>query len=217
MNTEIRVIIADNHRLILAGLRSLMAEEKDITVIATATDGERLLDAVKRFHPDVVIADVQMPYIDGITCIGHIRHINLATRILLLTAEPDPQTMQAALTGGTDGLLLKTDPPEQLIQAVRQVMAGQLVYTAVARRWLQSNRPQPGTATSASLSAGVETLSEREREVLQLVAHGHTNSQVAQQLHISQNTVKHHLKNIYKHLSVTNRTEASRWFHQQRV
>ena len=100
MNTKIRVIIADNHRLILAGLRSLMADEEDLNIIATATDGERLLDAVKRFHPDVVIADVQMPYIDGITCVGHIRHINLATRVLLLTAEPDPKTMQAVLHQG---------------------------------------------------------------------------------------------------------------------
>lgn len=207
MNTKIRVIIADNHRLILAGLRSLMADEEDLNIIATATDGERLLDAVKRFHPDVVIADVQMPYIDGITCVGHIRHINLATRVLLLTAEPDPKTMQAVLAAGADGLLLKTDPPAQLIQAVRQVMAGQLVYTAVARRWLQLSQPQTETA--------VAILSERECEVLQLVANGHTNNQVAQQLHISENTVKHHLKNIYKHLNVTNRTEASRWFHRQ--
>lgn len=208
MNTEIRIIIADNHRLILAGLRSLMADEEDINVIATATDGERLLDAVKRFHPDVVIADVQMPYIDGITCVGHIRRINLATRILLLTAEPDQRTMQAVLAAGADGLLLKTDPPTQLIQAVRQVIAGQLVYPAVARRWLQSSRPQ----TNQTLP----TLSGRELEVLQLVADGRSNSQVAQQLHISGNTVKHHLKNIYKHLGVANRTEASHWYLQQR-
>ncbi len=207
MHTQIRVIIADNHRLILAGLRSLIAEQRDLTVLATATDGERLLDAVKRFHPHVVIADVHMPYIDGITCVEHIRRINLATRILLLTTEPDPQTIQATLAAGADGLLLKTDPPAHLIQAIRQVMAGQLVYTAVARRWLKSSQALTETAAA--------TLSEREYEVLQLVANGCTNSQVAQQLHISKNTVKHHLKNIYKHLEVANRTEASRWYHQQ--
>ncbi len=206
MSKQIRVIIADDHALVLKGLSSLLAAEDDIRVLATATDGERLLEAVRRYPPDVVIADIQMPYIDGIACIEHIRRANLATRVLLLTANPDGETMQAVLAAGADGLLLKTDRPELVVQAVRQVMAGQLVYPAAARRWLMQPEPSPAPI--------LFPLSEREVAVLRLVANGHTNSEVAAQLHISENTVKHHLKNIYRQLGVANRTEAGSWFHQ---
>ena len=206
MSKQIRVVVADDHPFVLEGLRSLLAAEDDILVIATATDGERLLDAVRRFHPDVVIADIQMPYMDGITCLEHIRQANPGTRVLLLTANPDGQTLQAVLAAGADGLLLKTDSPQQAIRAVRQVMAGQLVFPAAARRWLV--RGESDSAVSQP------QLSSREIDVLSLVANGLTNAQVAGKLHISENTVKYHLQNIYRQLGVTNRTEASRWYHQ---
>lgn len=198
----ISVILADNHALVLEGLRSLFAAEDDIHVIATASDGERLLDAVKRFTPDVVITDLQMEYLDGLGCLSQIRQLCPQTRVLILTAYTDGQTMQSVLRSGADGLLLKTDPPEQSVQAVRQVMAGQLVFPAAARRWLHR----------APAAAPPVTLSERELEVLELVAAGHTNAQIAKRLHVSVNTVKFHLQNIYQALNVSNRTEASRWF-----
>lgn len=203
----IRIILADDHALVLEGLRSLLAAEDDIQVIASATDGERLLDAVARFKPDVVITDIQMPYMDGLTCLAHIRRSHPTTRVLLLTANPDGETLQAVLASGADGLLLKTDAPQLAVQAIRQVMAGQLVFPAVARRWLTMHQSPRETTTCP--------LSEREMEVLRLVAEGLTNAQVAQQLHVSENTIKFHLQNIYKQLDVNNRTEASRWYHRQ--
>lgn len=202
MSKPIRVVLADDHPLVLEGLRSLLAAESDITVIATAADGERLLDAVERFKPDVVIADIQMPYLDGLTSLETIRGYSPATRILLLTAYTDSETLRSAIEARADGLLLKTDPPEQASQAIRQVMAGQLVFPAAARRWLfstQTGKPD-------------DILSKRESEVLALVAEGLTNAQVAACLHLSENTIKFHLQNIYKQLGVNNRTEASRWF-----
>lgn len=202
MSKKTAVVLADDHSLILEGLRSLLAAEDDITVLATATDGERLLDAVRRFHPDVVITDYQMEYLNGLECLDQIRHISPQTRVLILTAYTDGHTLQAILMAGADGLLLKTDPPEQAIQAVRQVMRGQLVFPAAARRWLGQPRP-------------AVTFSEREWDVLKLVAQGLTNGQVAAQLHLSANTVKFHLRNIYQQLGVSNRTEASRWYHKQ--
>jgi DNA-binding NarL/FixJ family response regulator len=205
MDKPISVIIADNHALVLGGLRSLFAGEPDIQVIATASDGERLLDAVRRFNPDVVITDYQMEYLDGLACLERIRAFNPAIRVLILTAYTDGQTMQAVLRSGADGLLLKTDPPEQAAHAVRQVMAGQLVFPAAARRWLGV----PAVKKPAI------SLSERETAVLKLVADGLTNAQVAKELHVSINTVKFHLQNIYQQLSVSNRTEASRWYLQQ--
>lgn len=199
--TPIQVVIADDHALVLEGLRSLLTAEPDINVIATATDGERLLEAVGRFQPDVVISDIQMPYLDGFHCLPQIRRSSPKTHVLFLTAYTDGQTIQSALAAGADGLLLKTAPPDQTVQAIRQVMAGQMVFPAAARRWLSMEREETAV-----------TLSERETEVLALVAQGLTNDQVARQLHVSANTVKFHLKNIYEQLNVTNRTEASRWF-----
>lgn len=201
-STPVSVILADNHALVLEGLRSLFSAEEDIRVIATASDGERLLDAVQRFRPDVVITDLQMEYMDGLGCLAQIRQICPQTRVLILTAYTDGQTMQSVLRSGADGLLLKTDPPEQAALAVRQVMAGQMVFPAAARRWLH----QPAPAQPAV------TLSERELEVLKLLADGKSNPQIAKQLHVSVNTVKFHLQKIYQTLNVSNRTEATRWY-----
>ena len=198
----ISVVLADNHALVLEGLRSLFSAEENIHVLATASDGERLLDAVGRFHPDVVITDLQMEYLDGLGCLAQIRQICPQTRVLILTAYTDGQTMQSVLRSGADGLLLKTDPPEQAVQAVRQVMAGQLVFPAAARRWLH-HAPTPPPAA---------VLSERELEVLELLAAGKSNAQIARQLHVSVNTVKFHLQKIYQALDVSNRTEATRWY-----
>ncbi len=204
MSEPIRVILADDHALVLEGLRSLLAAEPDIHIIATATDGDRLLDAVRRFQPDVVLADIQMPYLNGLESLPEIRRLSPASRVLFLTAYSDDETIQAVLSARADGLLLKTDPPEQTAPAIRQVMAGQLVFPAAARRWLFVPRP---TLPEIALSA-------RELEVLAVVAQGLTNAQAAQKLHVSANTVKFHLQNIYQRLGVNNRTEASRWYLQ---
>jgi DNA-binding NarL/FixJ family response regulator len=202
MNKPIRVVLADDHALVLAGLRSLLAAEPDITVIATATDGERLLEAVERFHPDIVVSDIRMPYLDGINSLPHIRRISTDVRVLFLTAYTDDDTLQAALSSGVDGLLYKTDPPEQTIQAIRQVMAGQMIFPAAARRWLRASESQKPQIM----------LSQRESEVLTLIAKGMTNTQVARQLQVSVSTVKFHLQNIYRMLGVNNRTEATHWY-----
>ncbi|HSH01019.1 MAG TPA: response regulator transcription factor [Anaerolineae bacterium] len=202
MSEIIRIVLADDHALVMEGLRSLLMAEPDMEVVGAATDGEQLLDVVMLHQPDVVITDIQMPHISGLECLPYIREMSPETRVLLLTAYTDGQTLQAVLTAGADGLLLKTDPPGQAAQAVRQVMAGQLIFPARARRLLAGQPAQKPTVQ----------LSEREREVLALVAEGLTNAEVAERLHISDNTVKFHLQNIYQRLGVTNRTEASRWF-----
>lgn len=200
----IRVVLADDHALVLEGLRALLSAEPDLHVVATATDGERLLDAVKRFHPDVAVMDMQMPFMDGLTCLRHIRAAGLSVRVLVISAFGDAPSLRAAVEGGADGIALKTDSPEMTLAAIRQVAAGQLVFPEAARRWLIRN---PGQDPNA--------LTEREEAVLALIAEGKSNAQIGAALNLSENTVKFHLKNLFAKLGVINRTEAASKFHQQ--
>jgi DNA-binding NarL/FixJ family response regulator len=202
MINSIRVVLADDHALVLEGLRSMLTHEPDIRVIATASDGERLLDAVERFTPDVALVDVRMPYMGGLACLEAIRQRFPQTRVLLITAYDDAQTLHEVLTAGPDGLLLKCDPPDQVAYAIRQVMIGQMVFPRAARHWLRAPVRTPAPVA----------LSARELDVLSLVAEGLSNGEITGRLHISANTVKFHLQNIYQRLGVGNRTEATRWY-----
>ncbi|MEK6575158.1 MAG: response regulator transcription factor [Chloroflexota bacterium] len=200
----VRLVLADDHALVLEGLSALIAAEKDLRVVATATDGERLLDALRRFRPDVAVMDLQMPYMDGPTCLRHIRAEGLPVRVLVLSAFGDAHSMRAAVEGGADGFALKTDPPQATLTAIRQVAAGQMVFPQAARRWLtQHAAPDPNALT------------EREEAVLALVAEGKSNAQIAAVLNLSENTVKFHLRNLYTKLGVTNRTEAAAKYHRR--
>ena len=200
----IRIVLADDHALVLEGLRALLSAEPDLSVIATATDGERLLDAIRRFKPDVAAMDLQMPYMDGLTCLRHIRTENLPERVLVISAFGDAQSMRAAVEGGADGFALKTDSPEMTIAAIRQVAAGKMVFPDAARRWLV--KPSKN---------GPNALTEREEAVLALLAEGKSNSQIGAALGLSENTIKFHLRNLYNKLGVTNRTEAAAKYHRR--
>ncbi len=199
----IRIVLADDHALVLEGLRALLSAEPDLRVIATATDGERLLDAIRRFQPDVAAMDLQMPYMDGLTCLRHIRTENLPVRVLVISAFGDAQSMRAAVEGGADGFALKTDSPEMTIAAIRQVAAGKMVFPESARRWLVKPSNDPNALT------------EREEAVLTLLAEGKSNSQIGAALSLSENTIKFHLRNLYNKLGVTNRTEAAAKYHRR--
>ncbi len=196
----IRVFLADDHALVLEGLRSLIEAEGDMAVVGTASDGDQVLEAVRALQPDVVVLDLQMPARGGIACLQQIRDAGLPTKVLILSAFCDGDTMQSALEAEADGFALKTEAPQQTVACIRQVYQGQLVFPQAARRWLRQQRQRHGPAAD---------LSEREAEVLELVAQGLTNTQIAQRLKVSDNTVKFHLQNIYQKLGVGNRTEAA--------
>lgn len=199
----VRIVLADDHALVLEGLRALVAAEPDLCVVATATDGERLLEAVRRFQPDVAVIDLQMPYMDGVTCLRHIRAEGLPVRVLVLSAFTDAHSLRAAIDNGADGFALKTDPPQATLVAIRQIVDGQLVFPRAARRWLAGP-----TLTDPN------ALTEREEAVLALLAEGQSNAQIAAALNLSENTVKFHLRNLYAKLGVTNRTEAAARYHR---
>jgi len=198
----LRVVLADDHALLLEGLRALISAEPDMRVVATATDGERLLDAVRRFRPDVAVVDFKMPFMDGPTCIRRIRAEALAVRVVMLSALSDAQSMRAAIEAGADGFVLKTDSPQATLAAIRQVSAGQMVFPQGARRWLAAD-PHG------------ERLSDREEAVLELLAEGRSNAEIARALRMSANTVKFHLRNLYSKLGVTNRTAAAALYHRR--
>lgn len=199
----IRIVLADDHALVLEGLRTLIATDPALRLVATATDGERLLEAIRRSHPDVAVMDLQMPYMGGADCLSRIRAEGLPVRVLVLTAFGDAHSLHLAIEGGADGFALKTDPPEATLAAIRQVAAGQLVFPQAARRWLLNQPRDP------------QQLTPREQEMLALVAEGKSNTTIARELHLTENTVKFHLRNIYTKLGVTNRTQAAAHFHKR--
>jgi DNA-binding NarL/FixJ family response regulator len=200
----IRVVLADDHELVLEGLQALLQNEDDIQVVATATNGAALLEAVQQNTPDVVVMDLKLPEFDGIACLDRIRQAGLPVRVLILTAFSDGESMLRALEHEADGFVLKTDPPSQTIAAIHQVAHGQMVFPSVVRQWLtERHRPAPEAE-----------LSDREREVLVLVAEGLTNAQIAEQLSVSESTVKFHLQHVFEKLGVTNRTEAAAYYHR---
>lgn len=205
--TRIRVVLADDHELVLEGLRALLSAERDLEVVATATTGEQLLDVVRRLRPDVAVLDLEMGGMSGLTCLQRIRSEKLPVRVLVLTAYNDGASIRAALEGGADGFALKTEPPQQTVASVRQVVKGQLVFPAAAKRWLLGREAHPEP----------EKLTEREQAVLALLAEGVTNAEIARQLRVSENTVKFHLQNLYEKLGVANRTEATAHFLRDRA
>lgn len=197
-----RIILADDHELVLEGLRSLVDSEPDMRVIATATNGRQVLDAVRADPPDVVVLDLEMGEMNGLRCLDAVKREQPDVRVLILTAYGDGESMRAALEGGADGFALKTEPPQQTVASIRQVCRGQLVFPLAARKWLMR--------TDAAQDAATPTA--RELEILAQVAQGLTNAQIARRLRVSDNTVKFHLQNLYLRLGVRNRTEATAWY-----
>lgn len=197
--TRIRVLLADDHALVLEGMRSLLGAMADFEVIGTAIDGQQVLDLLARERVDVLVMDWQMPPAT-LRPLVEIRRRGLPVHVLILSAFSDVETIRSAIEQGADGFCLKTEAPGQVIGAIRQIAQGQMVFPRAAQRWL-AQPPQTGPG-----------LSEREIEVLRNAAEGRTNSEIAAILSVSENTVRFHLKNIYEKLNVKNRTEAAAWY-----
>jgi len=204
-DASIRIVLADDHELVLQGLLALVEREPDMEVVAAVTDGAALVEAVRRERPDVVVMDIQMPVRDGLSCLDAIRRLDLPAKVVLLTAFGDGGTLQSAWELGADGFALKTDPPQQTIATIRNVMHGKLVFPRAVRQAV-------GDGQQRSVFA---RLTQRESDVLRLLADGLTNAQIAERLVVQESTVKFHLQNIFGKLGVANRTEAAQvWFRE---
>lgn len=200
--TPIRVLLADDHTIVRAGIRQVLAFARDILVVAEASDGEAAKNLIEQHLPDVAVLDIQMPKASGIEVTRWIRKNQKNVGVLVLTAYNDDPYVMAVLQAGANGFILKTASPEELIQAVRDVYEGKSVLDSSVTQRLMMHL---FTGAKAPL---VEQLTSRELEVLSLTAKGFTNKAIGVQLGISNRTVQGHLAHIFDKLQASSRTEA---------
>ena len=202
---KIRVLVADDQSMVRAGFRMLLASEEDIEVVAEASNGLEAVDKTTRFSPTVVLMDIRMPELDGLEATRRILAADDPPRILILTTFDLDEYVYEALCAGASGFVLKDDPPEQLLAAIRIVAGGDaLLSPAVTKRVIErfTRVPQP-TPPKA-----FEELTERELEVFRLIARGLSNAEIGQQLYISDTTVKTHITHILQKLGLRDRVQA---------
>jgi DNA-binding NarL/FixJ family response regulator len=201
-STSIRVLLADDHAVVRAGIRQFLEHAGDIQVIAEADDGEMAEKLIQQHQPDVAVLDIQMPKATGIDVTRWVRTNQYHIGVLILTAYDDDPYIMAVLQAGANGYVLKTASPNELIQAVRDVFAGKSALDAAIAQKLMAH------LYSQKEAAVVELLTEREMEVLSLTAKGYTNKAIGVQLGISDRTVQGHLAHIFGKLQAGSRTEA---------
>jgi DNA-binding NarL/FixJ family response regulator len=197
----IRVVLAEDHNLVRAGLERLLATAEDIEVVGGAADGKEAVALAAETSPDVVLMDLSMPNVDGIEATRAILAANDAVQVVVLTSLADRERILAALDAGAIGYLLKDSEPDELIGGVRAAARGESPLDPKAAR----------AVLSARASRERAELSEREREVLRCVAEGMPNKLIARELGISEKTVKTHLTRVFQQIGVTDRTQAALW------
>ncbi len=206
MSPEISVLIADDQRLVRAGLRAILEFEPDLRIVGEAADGREAIDLTKRRAADVVLLDIRMPGMDGLTAARRITS-ETDSRVLILTTFDADEYVFEALRAGASGFLLKDVPPAQLCWAVRSVAAGDaLIDPAVTRRLIHrfAAAAQPSTGTPPRLAE----LTPRELDVLRLIAQGWSNGEIAADLVVEQSTVKTHVRRILMKLDLRDRVQA---------
>jgi DNA-binding NarL/FixJ family response regulator len=197
----IRVVLVDDHQLLRDSLRSLLDAEPDIDVVGTAGDGADAVPLVAQSRPDVVLMDLSMPRMGGVEATRRLLAEQPGIQVVILTSFPDQDLIVDAIEAGAVGYLLKDAAPEEVVRAVRSAAAGESPLDGrVARTLLTRGR-----------ASGETTLTEREREVLRLVARGLANKQIARRLGIAERTVKAHLTSAFQRIGASDRTQAALW------
>ena len=199
-----RVLIADDHPLILAGIKRALEEADGFDVVAEASTGSQVLPLVSQTDPDLALLDLRMPEMDGLTCLDRIRKQHPKVKVVILSVSTDPEVVQTVLNHGAAAYVVKSVNPIDLSSALRQALEG-TVFSAIGL-------PEKTAQEDAVKAAG---LTERETTILRALARGLSNEAIGKELWVAEQTVKFHLTNIYRKLGVSNRTEAARYAFQQ--
>lgn len=202
----LRVVLADDHAVVREGTRQLLEREPDISVVGEASDGAEAIRLVEQLRPDVVVMDVRMPQMGGIEATRTIKERFPSIEVLVMTAFEDDEFVFTLLEAGASGYLLKTAPVKELVKAIHEVADGQSALDPIIARKVV--RQLSGGPARQKVQNEYEPLTEREQEVLDLLAEGKTNKEIAESLIISDRTVQTHLSNIFSKMGVGSRTEA---------
>ena len=198
-----RVLIADDHPLILAGIKRALEEDDQFEVVAEARVGSQVLPLVSQTRPDLALLDLRMPEMDGLACLDRIRKEHPKVKVVILSVSTDPEVVQTVLNHGAAAYVVKSVNPIDLSSALRQALEG-TVFSAVGL-------PEKTAQQDAVKAAG---LTDRETTILKALARGLSNEAIGKELWVAQQTVKFHLTNIYRKLDVKNRTEAARYAYE---
>jgi DNA-binding NarL/FixJ family response regulator len=202
---KIRIAIADDHTIFRDGLRRLLTLEEDFEIVAEAQDGTEVMDILRDKEPDILLLDLKMPGLDGLSLLQRIQTQKIKTKIIVLTASDDEGEYVQAMRYGTSGIVLKQTATELLLKSIRKVYEGEIwldskTTAAVMRQFASPSDPGPRERDKPRLS-------NREREIVALVAQGFKNKEIAERMFISEQTVKNHLHNIFDKLGVSDRLE----------
>ncbi len=212
-NSKIRIVVADDHPIFRDGLCRLLALEPDFEVVALAQDGRQVLELLQQYEPDILLLDLKMPGLDGLATLQKLQSSRHKTRVIVLTASDDKNEFVQAMKLGTSGIVLKQSATDLLIKSIRKVNAGEIwldshTTAAVMRQFATgADEVLSGTPSSSSRERERSLLSQREREIVALVAQGFKNKEMAEKMFISEQTVKNHLHNIFDKLGVSDRLE----------
>jgi two-component system, NarL family, nitrate/nitrite response regulator NarL len=205
----IRIVLADDHPIVRDGLRKLLMLEEDIEVVGEASDGREVVQVVQETHPDVLILDLRMPYMDGLATLQALQQAERKVKVIILTASEDKNEFVQAMKLGCSGIVLKQTAPELIVKSIRKVHAGEIWLDSHTTAAVMRQFASPAEVIGGGPGKGRERspLSQREREIVSLVAQGYKNREMAEKMFISEQTVKNHLHNIFDKLGVSDRLE----------
>src|SRR5579871_3733468 len=210
---KIRIVVADDHPIFRDGLCKLLALEEDFEVVAQAQDGREVLDVLQQYEPDILLLDLKMPGLDGLGTLQRLQAARNRTRVIVLTASDDKNEFVQAMKLGTSGIVLKQTATDLLIKSIRKVHAGEIwldshTTAAVIRQFVSNDEVAPPPQQAPQPRERERSpLSQREREIVALVAQGFKNKEMVEKMFISEQTVKNHLHNIFDKLGVSDRLE----------
>jgi DNA-binding NarL/FixJ family response regulator len=207
----VRIVIADDHPIVRDGLKKLLLLEDDFEIVGEAGDGREVIEKVQALDPDVLLLDLRMPNLDGLSALQSLQQTNKRTRVIVLTASEDKNEFEQAMTLGCSGIVLKQTAPDLIVKSIRKVNSGEIWLdshtTAAVMRQFSTGQEGSGGQAGSGKTRERSPLSTREREIVALVAQGYKNKEMAEKMFISEQTVKNHLHNIFDKLGVSDRLE----------